>query len=145
MSQWAEILKEDETLRQPTRSWFDGLGKLNSNSPLLAGVEAAALPAAIERYLDGEGDDDSESYEEVVVCHLPFFAIAFPFPLLRVLAHVHVHLVQSSLTRWPTARFSHVAVGGGQNGTRMVHESEEDGGEEAGRGAKDLEWHSVSC
>ena len=96
---WEKVLEEDESLRQPTRSWFDGMfaGKAPTNpllsitpyislhlptspyislhlpsislylplspyqaptNPLLAGVESAALPAAMEQYLaevEGEG------------------------------------------------------------------------------------------
>ena len=64
-AQWAEVLKEDESLRQPTRSWFDGLGKGGaSKRPLLAGVDAAALPEAIDKYL-AEGDEEDE--EEVIL------------------------------------------------------------------------------
>ena len=57
--EWEKVLEEDESLRQPTRSWFDGMfaGKAPTN-PLLAGVESAALPAAMEQYLaevEGQG------------------------------------------------------------------------------------------
>ena len=44
---WAEVLKEDETLRQPTSFWFDGLfdGPAEKKRPMLAGANNAALPA----------------------------------------------------------------------------------------------------
>ena len=45
---WAEALEKDESLRQPTRSWFDGLGG-GDQTPLLAGVDPTALPAAIDQ------------------------------------------------------------------------------------------------
>ena len=68
--QWAEVLKEDESLRQPTRYWFDGVFvDRKSERPLLQGVDAAALPEAIEEYLaaSGEGEDDDEEVVEDVV------------------------------------------------------------------------------
>ena len=61
--EWEKVLEDDETLRQPTRSWFDGVfvGKVPTN-PLLAGVDNAALPAAMEQYLaeveEGEREED---------------------------------------------------------------------------------------
>ena len=61
---WADVLKEDESLRQPTRTWFDGVfTPADKKAGLLRGVEVSALPAAIEDYLeggdaDGLGDDD---------------------------------------------------------------------------------------
>lgn len=60
--QWAKILEEDESLRQPTRTWFDGFFDGPSRSaPLLAGVESAALPEAIDRFLeDGVLSEDEE-------------------------------------------------------------------------------------
>ena len=61
--QWAEVLKEDESLRQPTRYWFDGLLQGRDNKPLLGGVENAALPEAIEQYLAGDGEADEEEEE----------------------------------------------------------------------------------
>ena len=66
-ARWAEVLKEDESLRQPTRSWFDGMGTRSGERPLLAGVDAAALPDAIERYLDGGEDGDEEEEVEPLI------------------------------------------------------------------------------
>ena len=64
--EWAEVLKEDESLRQPTRYWFDGvLSGRGDDTPLLRGVDAAALPGAIDRYLEGGGEaDDGVGGEE---------------------------------------------------------------------------------
>ena len=63
---WEKVLEEDESLRQPTRSWFDGMfaGKAPTN-PLLAGVESAALPAAMEQYLAEV--EEAEREEEPLV------------------------------------------------------------------------------
>jgi len=60
---WQKVLEDDPSLRQPTRSWFDGLGAgRGAQRPLLAGVDAAALPEAIERYLaDGDEEDDEQA------------------------------------------------------------------------------------
>jgi hypothetical protein len=60
---WAEVLREDESLRQPTRTWFDGLFVGRDQKPLLAGVENDALPEAIDRYLEGEGEEAGEEEE----------------------------------------------------------------------------------
>ena len=63
----AQVLEEDESLRQPTRSWFDSVFDGKSGQNLLAGVENAALPEAIDRYLeDGLGEEDEEDIEPLV-------------------------------------------------------------------------------
>ena len=64
--EWSEKLKEDESLRQPTRYWFDGIFEKRDSRPLLAGVDAAALPEAIDRYLADGDEDGEEVFEEVV-------------------------------------------------------------------------------
>ena len=63
---WEKELENDETLRQPTRSWFDGVfvGKVPTN-PLLAGVDNAALPAAMEQYL-AEVEEGEREEEELI-------------------------------------------------------------------------------
>ena len=55
----------DESLRQPTRGWFDTTPR-EASRPLLSGVEAGALPGAIDRFL-ADGDDDGEEEEEALV------------------------------------------------------------------------------
>ena len=64
--EWSEKLKEDESLRQPTRYWFDGIFEKRDSRPLLAGVDAAALPEAIDGYLADGDEDGEEVFEEVV-------------------------------------------------------------------------------
>ena len=63
---WSKVLEEDESLRQPTRYWFDGFGVGPKGAPLLAGVENAALPEAIDRFLE-EGVLDDDDDEEPLV------------------------------------------------------------------------------
>ena len=58
-----QVLEEDESLRQPTRSWFDATPRTSSR-PLLAGVDAAALPEAIDEYLAAELGGAEEEEEE---------------------------------------------------------------------------------
>ena len=62
---WERVLEEDESLRMPTRSWFDGLltPARGADRPLLAGVDAAALPGAIDRFL-AEGDEEGGEEED---------------------------------------------------------------------------------
>jgi len=62
---WSQVLEENEELRQPTRSWFDGFLGDGDSKPLLAGVDTKELPEAIDKYL-AEGDDDDETCEEVL-------------------------------------------------------------------------------
>ena len=44
-SEWADVLKDDESLRQPTRGWFDGWGDGPSDRALTA-AELKMLPAS---------------------------------------------------------------------------------------------------
>lgn len=62
-AEWAKVLEEDESLRQPTRWWFD-MTPREAEKPLLSGVDAAALPEAIDNYLAGGDDADGEGAEE---------------------------------------------------------------------------------
>ena len=90
---WEKVLEEDESLRQPTRSWFDGMfaGKAPTN-PLLAGVESAALPAAMEQYLAEV--EEAEREEEPLVSKDGVVAPAWytkPNPNPNPNPHPHPH------------------------------------------------------
>ena len=47
--EWAKILEAQPELRQPTRTWFDGIGAAPEDK-LLEGVDLAALPGAIDEF-----------------------------------------------------------------------------------------------
>jgi hypothetical protein len=64
-AQWADVLKEDETLRQPTRFWFD-MTPREEERPLLAGVKVGALPAAIDAFLADGSEADAEEDEALI-------------------------------------------------------------------------------
>ena len=53
---WAEVLEKDESLRQPTRGWFDGLGEVNDGTGYLAAgeIDQPLLPAAGAQKLTSE-------------------------------------------------------------------------------------------
>ena len=60
--QWAKVLEEDESLRQPTRGWFDSSGPSGASArqKRLSGVDAAALPEAVAQYLaEGAGEEEA--------------------------------------------------------------------------------------
>ena len=48
--EWAKILEAQPELRQPTRTWFDGIGAAPEDK-LLEGVDLAALPGAIDEFI----------------------------------------------------------------------------------------------